>query len=165
MWSRGSGPCIRKFSTNEHAGRLHFHFKRLMLQINGPRMGEDGSVGASGPDGSRESQAAQAHDAAASPLAPASVEMPASSAGQVAVAQEEPAAAAVGGDSGNCSSEKKSGAVDEGSNSGAPVEVPEEVRAAIVRQVEFYFGDANLPTDDYLMKLVKKNSEGWGEHI
>lgn len=29
-------------------------------------------------------------------------------------------------------------------------------------QVEFYFSDTNLPTDNYLMKFVKKDPEGFG---
>jgi len=40
---------------------------------------------------------------------------------------------------------------------------PAEVAAAIVKQVEFYFSDANLPTDKHLLKHVKKDPEGWGE--
>ncbi|KAK3242819.1 hypothetical protein CYMTET_47490 [Cymbomonas tetramitiformis] len=31
----------------------------------------------------------------------------------------------------------------------------------IITQVEFYFGDANLPTDNFLMKQVRSNPEGW----
>ncbi|KAI5065861.1 hypothetical protein GOP47_0018485 [Adiantum capillus-veneris] len=37
----------------------------------------------------------------------------------------------------------------------------EELRAKIVKQVEFYFSDTNLPTDHHLMKFVKKDSEGF----
>ncbi|XP_024374414.1 la-related protein 6A isoform X1 [Physcomitrium patens] len=37
----------------------------------------------------------------------------------------------------------------------------EETKAKIVKQVEFYFSDTNLPTDNYLMKFVKKDSEGF----
>ncbi|GAB4813744.1 hypothetical protein N2152v2_000790 [Parachlorella kessleri] len=36
-----------------------------------------------------------------------------------------------------------------------------ELEAEIVRQVEFYFSDANLPTDDFLIKQVRSNPEGW----
>lgn len=32
-------------------------------------------------------------------------------------------------------------------------------------QVEFYFSDQNLPTDNYLMKFVKKDPEGFGMYI
>ena len=28
--------------------------------------------------------------------------------------------------------------------------------------MEFYFSDTNLPTDNYLMKFVKKDPEGFG---
>jgi La-related protein 7 len=37
----------------------------------------------------------------------------------------------------------------------------EELRQKVVKQVEFYFSDANLPTDKYLMKFVKKDPEGF----
>ena len=37
---------------------------------------------------------------------------------------------------------------------------PEQVQK-IVTQVQFYFSDANLPTDAFLLKKVKSNHEGW----
>lgn len=37
----------------------------------------------------------------------------------------------------------------------------EELRQKIVRQVEYYFSDANLSTNDYLMKFVSKDPEGF----
>ncbi|XP_002980176.2 la-related protein 6C [Selaginella moellendorffii] len=37
----------------------------------------------------------------------------------------------------------------------------EDTRAQVVQQVEFYFSDANLPTDNYLMKFIKKDPEGF----
>lgn len=43
----------------------------------------------------------------------------------------------------------------------------EELRSKILRQVEFYFSDANLPTDDFLLKIIRRpsgsyeNQEGW----
>lgn len=36
--------------------------------------------------------------------------------------------------------------------------------AKIVRQVNFYFSDTNLPTDHFLLKEVKRSPEGWGAH-
>ncbi|KAJ3685131.1 hypothetical protein LUZ61_014295 [Rhynchospora tenuis] len=36
----------------------------------------------------------------------------------------------------------------------------DELRAQIVRQVEYYFSDENLPTDKFLLKYVKKNGRG-----
>jgi La-related protein 7 len=39
--------------------------------------------------------------------------------------------------------------------------VTEELKAKVVKQVEFYFSDTNLPTDNYLMKFVKKDPEGF----
>ena len=40
-------------------------------------------------------------------------------------------------------------------------ELTPEQRDKILTQVEFYFSDANLPTDAFLMKKVKSNPEGW----
>ncbi|XP_068637104.1 la-related protein 6A [Aristolochia californica] len=37
----------------------------------------------------------------------------------------------------------------------------DELRDKIIRQVEYYFGDENLPTDKFLLKHVKKNKEGF----
>lgn len=37
----------------------------------------------------------------------------------------------------------------------------EDLKAKIVKQVEYYFSDANLPTDYHLMKFVKKDPEGF----
>jgi hypothetical protein len=31
-------------------------------------------------------------------------------------------------------------------------------------QVEYYFSDENLPTDEFLLKFVKKNKEGFGKY-
>ncbi|CAK9232973.1 unnamed protein product [Sphagnum jensenii] len=42
-----------------------------------------------------------------------------------------------------------------------PVVVTEELKAKIVKQVEFYFSDTNLPTDHHLMKYVKKDPQGF----
>jgi La-related protein 7 len=39
--------------------------------------------------------------------------------------------------------------------------VTEELKAKIVKQVEFYFSDTNLPTDNYLMKYVKRDPQGF----
>ncbi|KAL6614494.1 hypothetical protein ACP70R_036764 [Stipagrostis hirtigluma subsp. patula] len=54
---------------------------------------------------------------------------------------------------------------------GASTEVPEagdggvvltdELRDQIVKQVEYYFSDENLPTDEFMLKFVKKNKEGF----
>ncbi|KAG9451176.1 hypothetical protein H6P81_011141 [Aristolochia fimbriata] len=37
----------------------------------------------------------------------------------------------------------------------------DELRDKIIRQVEYYFSDENLPTDKFLLKYVKKNKEGF----
>ena len=39
-----------------------------------------------------------------------------------------------------------------------------DLAAKIVKQVNFYFSDANLPTDNYLLTQVMKTPEGWGVH-
>lgn len=33
----------------------------------------------------------------------------------------------------------------------------------MVLQVEYYFSDENLPTDKYMMSLIKKNKDGFGK--
>lgn len=56
-------------------------------------------------------------------------------------------------------------AADKSKNAGkelaAPKELTPEQRNKILTQVEFYFSDANLPTDAFLMKKVKSNPDGW----
>ena len=37
-----------------------------------------------------------------------------------------------------------------------------ELREKIIQQVEFYFSDENLPTDEFLLGRVKQNKQGWG---
>ncbi|KAJ7552643.1 hypothetical protein O6H91_06G062600 [Diphasiastrum complanatum] len=39
--------------------------------------------------------------------------------------------------------------------------VSDDLKAKIVKQAEFYFSDANLATDNFLMKLLKKDPEGF----
>ena len=34
----------------------------------------------------------------------------------------------------------------------------------MVLQVEYYFSDENLPNDKYMLSLIKKNKEGFGEY-
>ena len=53
--------------------------------------------------------------------------------------------------------------IDPRGREGAPTPKPltEEQRAKILTQVEFYFSDANLPTDAFLMKRVRADPEGW----
>ncbi|KAG2436353.1 hypothetical protein HXX76_006660 [Chlamydomonas incerta] len=40
-------------------------------------------------------------------------------------------------------------------------EVTPELLSALVKQVEFYFSDANLPTDKKLLKQIRKDAEGY----
>lgn len=49
---------------------------------------------------------------------------------------------------------------EEASSSRAPLS-PEEAKAATLKQVEFYFADANLPFDKFLFTLTRKDPEGW----
>ncbi|KAF8065578.1 LARP6B [Scenedesmus sp. PABB004] len=37
----------------------------------------------------------------------------------------------------------------------------QEVMDAVQKQIEFYFSDANLPTDKHLLKQIQKDPEGW----
>ncbi|KAL0542676.1 hypothetical protein IC582_017749 [Cucumis melo] len=39
--------------------------------------------------------------------------------------------------------------------------LPEDLKQRIVKQVEYYFSDENLPSDKYLLGLIKKNKEGY----
>lgn len=41
------------------------------------------------------------------------------------------------------------------------VVLTDELRGQIVKQVEYYFSDDNLPTDEFLLKYVKKNTKGF----
>ena len=46
---------------------------------------------------------------------------------------------------------------------GTIASVEDKLTAQIVKQVNFYFSDANLPTDAFLLKEVMKSPDGWGE--
>ncbi|GLT59841.1 hypothetical protein SLA2020_326380 [Shorea laevis] len=48
----------------------------------------------------------------------------------------------------------------ENSTSGAGV-LTDDLKHKIIKQVEYYFSDENLPTDKYMMNLIKKNKEGF----
>ncbi|XP_048323577.1 la-related protein 6A [Ziziphus jujuba] len=37
----------------------------------------------------------------------------------------------------------------------------DDLKHKIIKQVEYYFSDENLPTDKYMMSLIKKNKEGF----
>lgn len=45
-----------------------------------------------------------------------------------------------------------------------PQDADPDLTAKIVKQVNFYFSDANLPTDNFLLTQVRKTPEGWGMH-
>ena len=70
---------------------------------------------------------------------------PANSAGGTPAAGAEPAAGAA------------SAAM--GSSAGARAS---ELQEKLIKQVEFYFSDENLPTDAFLLKQVSRLPEGWG---
>ncbi|KAL8460909.1 hypothetical protein ACS0TY_032417 [Phlomoides rotata] len=42
-----------------------------------------------------------------------------------------------------------------------PSVLSDDLRRKIIKQVEYYFSDENLPTDKFLMKYVAKNAEGY----
>ncbi|CAD5190661.1 unnamed protein product [Musa acuminata subsp. malaccensis] len=42
-----------------------------------------------------------------------------------------------------------------------PAVLSDELRDQIVRQVEYYFSDENLPTDKFLLKFIKKDKKGY----
>lgn len=54
---------------------------------------------------------------------------------------------------------------DQAAEETPPDPTSDQLAAQIVKQVNFYFSDANLPTDAFLLKEVHKNPEGWGEPI
>ena len=37
----------------------------------------------------------------------------------------------------------------------------EDLKQKIIKQVEYYFSDENLPTDKYMLSMIKKNKEGY----
>ncbi|KAF0919936.1 hypothetical protein E2562_032342 [Oryza meyeriana var. granulata] len=52
--------------------------------------------------------------------------------------------------------------MEEASEAGAGgVVLTDDLTDRIVKQVEYYFSDENLPTDEFLMKFVKKNKQGF----
>ena len=40
-------------------------------------------------------------------------------------------------------------------------EVTDDVKAKVIKQINFYFGNSNLPKDKFLQKKVAENSDGW----
>ncbi|KAJ4834934.1 hypothetical protein Tsubulata_020899 [Turnera subulata] len=42
-----------------------------------------------------------------------------------------------------------------------PVVAVEDLKRKIIKQAEYYFSDENLPTDKYMISLLKKNKEGF----
>ncbi|KAM0922042.1 hypothetical protein ACQ4PT_006449 [Festuca glaucescens] len=45
------------------------------------------------------------------------------------------------------------------------VVLTDELCDKIVKQVEYYFSDENLPTDEFMLKFVKKNKDGFGKYF
>ena len=63
-------------------------------------------------------------------------------------------------------------AADVGENTSVPGEqakaastLTPELQEKIIQQIEFYFSDENLPTDEFLLSRVKQNKMGWGENF
>ncbi|XVE88370.1 hypothetical protein DITRI_Ditri19aG0064300 [Diplodiscus trichospermus] len=46
-------------------------------------------------------------------------------------------------------------------NSSATGVLTDDLKNKIIKQVEYYFSDENLPTDKHMMSLIKKNKEGF----
>ncbi|MBA0869866.1 hypothetical protein Goshw_004467 [Gossypium schwendimanii] len=46
-------------------------------------------------------------------------------------------------------------------NSSATAVLTDDLKNKIIKHVEYYFSDENLPTDKYMMSLIKKNKEGF----
>ena len=40
-------------------------------------------------------------------------------------------------------------------------EVTDDVKAKVIKQINFYFGNSNLPKDKFLQKKVAENPDGW----
>ncbi|XP_038699554.1 la-related protein 6A isoform X2 [Tripterygium wilfordii] len=49
----------------------------------------------------------------------------------------------------------------DGDQSTATGDPTDDLKRKIIKQVEYYFSDENLPTDKYLLSLIKKNKEGF----
>ena len=69
--------------------------------------------------------------------------------------------AAAGGDAGGGGSQEGAGATAAQHQEKAPKPLTDEQVDKIVKQVEFYFSDANLPTDAFLMKKVRADPNGF----
>lgn len=50
---------------------------------------------------------------------------------------------------------------DDDHSSAAAVVLTDDLRDKIIKQVEYYFSDENLPTDKYMMSMMKKNKKGF----
>ncbi|XP_010559250.1 PREDICTED: la-related protein 6A isoform X2 [Tarenaya hassleriana] len=50
---------------------------------------------------------------------------------------------------------------DQGDQSVAAGVLTDDLKRKIIRQVEYYFSDENLPTDKYLLNAMKRNKEGY----
>ncbi|CAM9379939.1 unnamed protein product [Ectocarpus sp. 6 AP-2014] len=70
--------------------------------------------------------------------------------------------AAVASSAAVVSSDETSGKEDTAEVAPPVEELPEDTKAALVKQVEFYFSDENLPTDAFMKKKVKAGgAQGW----
>ena len=69
--------------------------------------------------------------------------------------------AAAAGDAGGRGSQEGAGATAAQHQEKAPKPLTDEQVDKIVKQVEFYFSDANLPTDAFLMKKVRADPNGF----
>lgn len=119
-------------------------------------LGEGGSGGS--VDGGANEPGDRGPSSAASERVPAIVKVP-------PPAPPPPSAPPSSSEEGAEDASSAPAATDKSKNAGkepaAPKELTPEQRDKILTQVEFYFSDANLPTDAFLMKKVKSNPDGW----
>lgn len=78
-------------------------------------------------------------------------------AAQTALSDAQPAPVSLNGEEQQISKQAADDTKNEATN--------DQLVAQIVKQVNFYFSDANLPTDVFLLKEVQKNPEGWGKLV
>lgn len=50
---------------------------------------------------------------------------------------------------------------DQEDSSGGSILSAEDLKQKIIKQVEYYFSDENLPTDKYLLNLIRKHKQGY----
>ena len=96
-----------------------------------------------------------ARAAAAEP--PAAVAAPAADAAAASAGDEAAELAAL-----DLADDAAAGGDAAGASAAAKAEAAARRDAAIVKQIEFYFSDENLPTDEFMLGKIRGNKNGWG---